>query len=139
MIGIKSILKALGGNIIKDVGGILDDVITSKEERMDAELRLTEAVMKSTLDGEQQLTDRHANDMKSDNWLAKSIRPLTLAVIVIFTLSIAYIDGNVGEITIKDHYVSLMENWGESVFIFYFGSRGVEKVLNTINQYKKKK
>lgn len=134
--GIKAIIDLLGGGLVKQVGSILDDVITSKEERVEVETKLTEAINKSLQESEQQLTDRHANDMKSDNWLAKSVRPATLVFIIAFTAMMAITDGNIGDITIKSNYVSVIEGWGSLVFAFYFGSRGVEKVFTTINKKK---
>jgi hypothetical protein len=132
--GITAIFKALTGGLTKDVGAILDDVITSKEERMDAERKITESIMNNSQAMEQQLTDRHANDMKSDNPLAKSVRPFTLLFILGFTTMLAFTDGNIADVQIKDHYISVIESWGSLVFMFYFGSRGAEKIFKTINQ-----
>lgn len=132
--GIKAIFQALTGGLMKDVGGILDDLTTSKEERMEAERKLTEAIMRHTQDSEQQLTDRHANDMKSDSWIAKAIRPATMVTIVVSTITMAITDGNIGGVTIKDHYITLLEAWGSLTFMFYFGSRGAEKIFKTINK-----
>ena len=134
--GIREILQALSGGLIKQVGKILDDTTLSKEERMVAENKLSETIFNQTLQYETELTNRHDADMKSDNWLSKSIRPLTLAFTVVLITALAFTDGNIKEFEIKEHYITVIEGWGSLAFMFYFGSRGVEKVFDIIRKPK---
>ena len=134
--GIKAILQALSGGLIKQVGKILDDTITSKEERLEAEHKLSETIFNQTLQYESELTNRHSADMKSDNWFSKSIRPVTLAFTVLLITALAFTDGNITGFKIKEHYITVIEGWGSLAFMFYFGSRGVEKVFNIIRKPK---
>ena len=73
------------------------------------------------------VTERWAADMKSDSWLSKNIRPMTLIGILagyfVFALMSAFgFDANVS-------YVTLLGNWGQIVMLAYFGGRTVEKVM----------
>ena len=83
------------------------------------------AVEKAELDLEREITNRHANDMASDSWLSKNIRPmLTIFSLFLYTL-FALIDGNIGEFNIANQYVDLL---GQIVIMslgFYFISKGI--------------
>jgi hypothetical protein len=76
----------------------------------------------------QELTKRLEADMKSDSWLSKNIRPLTMVYILSAYLVLALLDA-VG-LDISDNFVSLLGQWGMLVMSFYFGGRTLEKVMN---------
>ena len=78
---------------------------------------------------QKQLTKRHEVDMQSDSWLAKNIRPLSMVYLMaLFTLAFFY---NVPETTL-----SLLRDLLMTVFVFYFGSRTLEKVTSIIKDKK---
>ena len=76
----------------------------------------------------QELTKRAEADMKSDSWLSKNIRPMTLIYILTAYLALAIMDA-LG-LDISDNFVSLLGQWGMLVMSFYFGGRTLEKVMN---------
>ena len=76
----------------------------------------------------QELTKRAEADMKSDSWLSKNIRPMTLIYILTAYLALAVMDA-LG-LDISDNFVSLLGQWGMLVMSFYFGGRTLEKVMN---------
>ena len=65
--------------------------------------------------------------MKSDSWLSKNIRPMTLIYILTAYLALAIMDA-LG-MNISDPFVSLLGQWGMLVMSFYFGGRTLEKVM----------
>ena len=75
----------------------------------------------------QELTKRQEADMKSDSWLSKNIRPMTLVFILItytvFGLLSAW------DIEVNQPYVELLGQWGMLIMSFYFGGRTLEKIL----------
>lgn len=75
----------------------------------------------------QELTKRAEADMKSDSWLSKNIRPMTLIYILTAYLALAIMDA-LG-LNISDSFVSLLGQWGMLVMSFYFGGRTLEKVM----------
>ena len=75
----------------------------------------------------QELTKRAEADMKSDSWLSKNIRPMTLIYILTAYLALAIMDA-LG-LNISDAFVSLLGQWGMLVMSFYFGGRTLEKVM----------
>ena len=75
----------------------------------------------------QELTKRTEADMKSDSWLSKNIRPMTLIFILVtytvFGLMSAW------DIEVNQTYVELLGQWGMLIMSFYFGGRTLEKIL----------
>ena len=85
---------------------------------------LTEAAVQA----EQNVTDRWREDMQSDSWLSKNIRPLALITILgayfIFAAMSAF------GLNANEAYVTLLGNWGMLVMGAYFGTRSVEKIFS---------
>ena len=134
----KNILAKLfgtaGGNIAEKISGIIDKHTFSKVEKALFEKEMEQVFIKAELDLEKEITSRHANDMASDSWLSKNIRPLlTIFSLFLYTL-FAMIDGNIGEFNIANQYVDLL---GQIVIMslgFYFTSRGIEKTAKIIKK-----
>ena len=86
------------------------------------------------LDLEKEITSRHSNDMISDSWLSKNIRPLlTIFSLLLYTI-FSITDGNLGSFDIQDQYVDLL---GQIVIMslgFYFTSRGIEKTAKILKK-----
>ena len=72
------LLQLLSGNVIKQVGNVLDNLTTSKEEKLDAERAIKEILEKADSEAQQQVTKRWDSDMKSDSFLSKNIRPMII-------------------------------------------------------------
>jgi hypothetical protein len=134
----KNILAKLfgtaGGNIAEKISGIIDKHTFSKVEKAEFEKEMEQVFIKAELDLEKEITSRHANDMASDSWLSKNIRPLlTIFSLFLYTL-FALIDGNIGDFNIANQYVDLL---GQIVIMslgFYFTSRGIEKTAKIIKR-----
>lgn len=134
----KNILAKLfggaGGSIAEKISGIIDKHTFSKVEKAQFEKEMEEIFIKAELDLEKEITSRHANDMASDSWLSKNIRPLlTIFSLVLYTL-FAVTDGNIGEFNIANQYVDLL---GQIVIMslgFYFTSRGIEKTAKIMRK-----
>lgn len=114
-------------NIAKTVERILDDVITSKEEKIKAYAEIERELQKEA-------TLRHQTDMQSDSWLSKNIRPMALIFILLMYSLLSMLDGNVGEFKINSEYVTLLGEWGKIVMSFYFTARAAEKITSIIKK-----
>ena len=64
-----TIFSAGAGDLVKSVGGVLDNLTTSKDEKLAAEQKIQELIAKYETDMEQNITDRWSADMNSDSWL----------------------------------------------------------------------
>lgn len=121
------------GTIIKELftGGVtelVDEVVTSKEEREELKLRLRQAEADLTKVIEQEVSKRWAADMASDSWLSKNIRPLILAFLVVATVVLVFVDSGYIEFEVKASWVDLLQVTLITVIGAYFGSRGLEKI-----------
>lgn len=119
--------------VIDSVGTAIDKLVTSDEEKMQLknELIKIELEAKNKADElnfkyEEEVTKRHQADMTSDNWISKSIRPITLVFILIMYSLLSIASGFEFEVT--ESYVELLGQWGMLIMSFYFGGRTVEKV-----------
>jgi hypothetical protein len=114
---------------------VLDRVLPNPEAKAQALAELTKlqnegklAELNADNIENQELTKRLEADMKSDSWLSKNIRPLTMVYILTAYLFLALLDAF--GLDISDNFVSLLGQWGMLVMSFYFGGRTLEKVMN---------
>jgi len=77
---------------------------------------------------QQNTTDRWTADMGSDSWLSKNIRPMALIAIFVgfFTFTMMSAFGY----NAQESYVQLLGQWGQIIFLAYFGGRTVEKLAD---------
>ena len=122
-------------DLVKGVGGVIDNLHTSKEEKLAAEQKIQELIANHQAKMEQNITDRWTADMKSDSWLAKNIRPATLAFLVISTVLMIFIDAGTISFTVEEKWTDLLQLVLITVIGAYFGGRSAEKIKNgtTIN------
>ena len=123
-------------DLVKGVGGVIDNLHTSKEEKLAAEAKIKELIANHQAKMEQNITDRWTADMKSDSWLAKNIRPATLAFLVISTVLMIFIDAGTISFTVEEKWTDLLQLVLITVIGAYFGGRSAEKIKNgtTINK-----
>jgi len=117
---------------------LIDKLIPDPEAKAKAQLELAQlaqngelAKMNADLEAykteQDNLTMRSEADMGSDSWMAKNIRPITLAYILTAYLLLAILDGTA--IDVGDAFVELLGQWGMLVMSFYFGGRTLEKIM----------
>jgi len=114
--------------LVKGVGGIIDNLHTSKEEKLAAELKVKELISNYEVEMEKQITSRWEADMKSDSWLAKNIRPLVLAFLVVSTILMIFIDAGTIKFIVEPKWTDLLQLVLITVIGAYFGGRSLEKV-----------
>ena len=122
------------GNLLRLLAGGAKDAVASgnlgKVAELIDEYKLTEEEIANAEDEyEKELTKRLEADMGSDNWLAKSVRPLGFMIWTIMILLIILTDGNIGTFTINKAYLPLIETTYTAFITFYIGSRGIEKAM----------
>jgi len=122
------LLDILGGGIIKQVGDVLDNLTTSKEEKLEAKRKLKEVLMQAEANAQEQVSRRWEADMKSDNWLSKNIRPLICIFLTIMFIIISIFDGNAGKFVIAPAYIPIYQTLLITVYGAYFAGRTIEKI-----------
>ena len=114
--------------LIKGVGGVIDNLHTSKEEKLEAEQKVKELVSSYEIEMEKNITARWTMDMKSDSWLSKNIRPLVLVFLVVSTVLMIFIDAGTINFVVEDKWTDLLQLVLITVIGAYFGGRSLEKV-----------
>ena len=106
---LSKILSGGAVELVKGVGGIIDNLHTSKEEKLEAELKIKEMVMSYEAEMQKQVTERWKMDMQSDSWLSKNIRPLVLIFLVVSTVLLIFIDAGIIQFEVKSSWVDLLQ------------------------------
>ena len=122
--------KLFGGgaaDLVKNVGGVIDNLHTSKEEKLAAEQKIKELVANYEIEMEKNITDRWKADMNSDSWLSKNIRPLVLAFLVVCTVLMIFIDAGSINFVVEEKWTDLLQLVLITVIGAYFGGRTMEK------------
>ena len=122
--------KLFGGgaaDLVKNVGGVIDNLHTSKEEKLAAEQKIKELVANYEIEMEKNITDRWKADMNSDSWLSKNIRPLVLAFLVVCTVLMIFIDAGSINFVVEQKWTDLLQLVLITVIGAYFGGRTMEK------------
>jgi len=127
--GVAPSILQLAGTIsgvdgLKDLAEVIkgDDTISHQDKETALEL------LKMDLADMQEVTKRWESDMVSDSWLSKNVRPMTLIFLTLFMTFVIFADSkNLWEFDVKESYIALLETLLLSVYIAYFGSRGIEK------------
>ena len=122
------ILSGGAAKLVESVGGVLDNLHTSKDEKLAAELKIKELVANYEAEMQKQVTERWKMDMQSDSWLSKNIRPLVLIFLVVSTILLVFIDAGVIAFEVKATWVDLLQLVLITVIGAYFGGRSLEKV-----------
>ena len=113
--------------LVKGVGGVLDNLTTTKEEKLEAQRKIQELVSDYETKMEQNITDRWKSDMNSDSWLSKNVRPLVLIFLVVSTVLMIFIDAGTVAFEVEAKWTDLLQLVLITVIGAYFGGRTMEK------------
>ena len=116
--------------LVDSVGDALDELITSDDEKLAAELKIKELIARYEADVERNITDRWQSDMNSDSWLSKHVRPAMLVFLVVTTIVMVFIDSGNINFVVEDKWVDLLQLVLITVIGAYFGGRTIEKRNN---------
>ena len=117
-----------GGDIVKDIGNVLDNLHTSGEEKAEAERKIKSILVQAEQAAQKEVSARWEADMKHGSWLSKNIRPMTLVFLTICFVILSVFDGNVGEFAIGEEYIPVYQILLMTVYAAYFAGRSIEKV-----------
>ena len=123
-----NLLSGGGADLVKNVGGVIDDLHTSEEEKLEAERKIKEVVANYEVEMEKNITARWEADLKSDSWLSKNVRPLVLIFLIVCTVLLIFIDAGALNFEVKSSWVDLLQLVLITVIGAYFGGRSLEKV-----------
>ena len=113
--------------VIDGVGEILDNVITNKEEKLNAKAKLKEIMNSYKIEVEKNITARWEAD-SNGNMLTRSVRPLVLIFLIVCTMLLVFIDSGSIAFEVADKWTDLLQLTLITVIGAYFGGRSVEKL-----------
>ena len=113
--------------LVKGVGGVIDNLHTSKEEKLEAERKIKEIIANHEAAMEKNITSRWEADLKSDSWLSKNVRPLVMIFLIVCTMLLIFIDAGALNFEVKSSWVDLLQLVLITVIGAYFGGRSFEK------------
>ena len=124
-------ILGVAGDILPDAGllGIVKNLIKKEPDSVlppedkEKALKLLEQDMVEM----QEISKRWNSDMKSDSWLSKNTRPMTLIFLTISMVAIMLLDSFEIEFSVNSGWVDLLKSLLITVYVAYFGSRGAEK------------
>ena len=123
-----NLLSGGAAELVKGVGGVIDDLHTSGEEKLEAVRKIKELLANYEVEMEKNITSRWEADLKSDSWLSKNVRPLVLIFLIICTMLLIFIDAGTNNFEVKSSWVDLLQLVLITVIGAYFGGRSFEKV-----------
>ena len=123
-----NLLSGGAADLVKNVGGVIDNLHTSNEEKLEAERKIKELIANYEVEMEKNITARWEVDLKSDSWLSKNVRPLVLIFLIVCTMLLIFIDAGALEFEVKSSWVDLLQLVLITVIGAYFGGRSLEKV-----------
>jgi len=132
-----SFLKTKGSFLLNTLGNSIPDQsflgivknLIAKDDKMPLEDKET-ALKLLEMDSieMQEVSKRWDSDMKSDSWLSKNTRPLTLIYLTVITSLYIMLDALNISFNIDEAWVELLKTLLVTIYVAYFGSRGFEKV-----------
>tara|TARA_R100001463_G_scaffold73133_2_gene127009 strand:+ start:403 stop:795 length:393 start_codon:yes stop_codon:yes gene_type:complete len=126
------ILKTIFGGgaekLVESVGGVLDNLSTSKEEKLEAKRKIKELMVSHQVEVEKNVSERWKADMNSDSWLSKNVRPLVLVFTIACTMLLVFIDSGSITFQVEEKWTDLLQLVLITIIGAYFGGRSVEKL-----------
>ena len=124
---ITKIFSGGAGELVESVGGVLDNLTTSKDEKLEAKRKMKQLISDYETKMEANITDRWKADMNSDSWLSKNVRPLILIFLVVSTVLMIFIDAGTIQFVVEEKWTDLLQLVLITVIGAYFGGRSFEK------------
>lgn len=115
--------------LVKGVGGVIDNLSTSDEERLEAKRKIKQAVLDYEKSMQEQVTSRWLSD-NNGGLLSKNIRPIALAFLTFMFVVISVFSGNIGTFQIEEEFIPVYQTLLIVIYTAYFGGRSFEKIKN---------
>jgi hypothetical protein len=116
-------------DILPDSGfyGVIKNLISTDKQLTPQNKETALKLLQMDLVEMQEVSKRWESDMKSDSWLSKNTRPMTLIFLTISTVFIILLDSLNIDFGVSTEWIDLLKSLLITVYVAYFGSRGAEK------------
>ncbi len=119
------------GDLLPDKGGlaIVKNLISSDNKIKAVDKEVAMKLIEQDLTEMENVSKRWSSDMKSDSWLSKNTRPLTLIYLTLASTTLMILDSFHSLLfDVDTAWVELLKTLLITVYVAYFGSRGAEKI-----------
>ncbi len=125
------------GDVLPNNGvyGVVKNLISQDDEIAPKDKELALKLIDQDVAEMNSVSERWQYDMKSDSWLSKNTRPLTLIYLTVCMTLFIVFDSIDLLFEMNAAWIDLLQTLLVTVYVAYFGSRGAEKVF--INKNKK--
>jgi|TARA_R100001530_G_scaffold33842_1_gene26507 hypothetical protein len=122
------------GDVLPDKGllGVLKNVISKDDTMPQQDKEIALELLKQDAIEMQEVTKRLESD--NEHNVTRLVRPISYAAMFILYMACIFFDGNLGDFQIKEQYIPSITSLFSTMTIFYFGSRGLEKIMKTVNK-----
>ena len=123
------VLQALG-DVLPNQGtlGVVKNLISSDTKIKAVDKEQAMKLIEQDITELKEISSRWRVDMKSDSWLSKNTRPLTLIYLTFASTILILIDSFHTMFDVDTAWVELLKTLLITVYVAYFGSRGAEKI-----------
>jgi len=127
-------IAGIVGDVLPDNGvlGLVKNVLDKDDSMPQQDKDIALELLKQDEIEMQEVTKRLESD--NEHNVTRLVRPVSYAAMFILYMSCIFFDGNLGEFQIREQYIPSITSLFSTMTIFYFGSRGLEKVMKTINK-----
>ena len=125
------------GNILPDNGafGMVKNLISSDDSIGPEDKEMALKLLEQDIAEMNNVSSRWSSDMKSDSWLSKNTRPMSLIFLTIMTIAFIWVDSHgYIDFTVEQEWINLLKTLTTTVYVAYFGSRGAEKFKSISNK-----
>ena len=113
--------------LVSEVGSVVDNLTTTKEEKLEAKKKLKEVLLDYEKAIQVEVSERWKIDMQSDSWLSKNIRPMVLIFLCFSTVLLIFIDSGIITFRVDESWIELLKVVLMTCIGAYFGGRSFEK------------
>ena len=127
-------IAGIVGDVLPDNGvlGLVKNVLDKDDSMPQQDKDIALELLKQDEIEMQEVTKRLSSD--NEHNVTRLVRPVSYAAMFILYMSCIFFDGNLGEFQIREQYIPSITSLFSTMTIFYFGSRGLEKVMKTVNK-----
>ena len=127
-------IAGIVGDVLPNNGvlGLVKNVLDKDDSMPQQDKEIALELLKQDEIEMQEVTKRLESD--NEHNVTRLVRPVSYAAMFILYMSCIFFDGNLGEFQIREQYIPSITSLFSTMTIFYFGSRGLEKVMKTINK-----
>ena len=127
-------IAGIVGDVLPDNGvlGLVKNVLDKDDSMPQQDKDIALELLKQDEIEMQEVTKRLSSD--NEHNVTRLVRPVSYAAMFVLYMSCIFFDGNLGEFKIREQYIPSITSLFSTMTIFYFGSRGLEKVMKTVNK-----